>query len=44
MISLATFHDAKHSVVAMSVDETSKKLVTVGQDRLIKVWDVSALL
>lgn len=42
--SLATFHDAKHGVVAMSLDETGKKLVTVGQDRLIKIWDISALL
>ncbi|KAF2895392.1 hypothetical protein ILUMI_10787 [Ignelater luminosus] len=41
--SLATFHDAKHSVVAMEVDETRKRLITVGQDRLIKVWDISAL-
>ncbi|CAG9814141.1 unnamed protein product [Phaedon cochleariae] len=42
--SLATFHDAKHNVVAMSVDETSKRIVTVGQDRMIKVWDITALL
>ncbi|XP_060517053.1 WD repeat and FYVE domain-containing protein 2 [Cylas formicarius] len=42
--SLATFHDAKHSILAMSVDETTKKLATVGQDRVIKIWDVSVLL
>lgn len=42
--SLATFHDAKHSVVAMNLDETRKKLITVGQDRVIKIWDISALL
>ncbi|XP_019759587.1 WD repeat and FYVE domain-containing protein 2 isoform X2 [Dendroctonus ponderosae] len=42
--SLATFHDAKHCILSMDVDETSKKLVTVGQDRVIKIWDISALL
>ncbi|KAF5303192.1 hypothetical protein FQA39_LY10105 [Lamprigera yunnana] len=42
-LSMATFHDAKHSVVAMEVDETRKRLITVGQDRLIKVWDISEL-
>ncbi|XP_066253897.1 WD repeat and FYVE domain-containing protein 2 [Euwallacea similis] len=42
--SMATFHDAKHSVLAMDVDETAKKLITVGQDRVIKIWDISALL
>jgi hypothetical protein len=41
---MATFHDAKHSIVFMDLDETRKQLLTVGQDRLIKVWDVSALL
>lgn len=40
---MATFHDAKHSVVAIEVDETRKRLITVGQDRLIKIWDISAL-
>lgn len=42
--SLATFHDVKHSVIAMNLDETRKKLITVGQDRVIKIWDISALL
>lgn len=42
--SLATFHDAKHAVVFMTVDESTKKLITIGQDRLIKIWDISALL
>ncbi|KAJ4445130.1 hypothetical protein ANN_06931, partial [Periplaneta americana] len=41
---MATFHDAKHSIVFMDLDEPRKRLLTVGQDRLIKVWDVSALL
>lgn len=42
--SLATFHDAKHCIVYMDLDELRKRLMTVGQDRVIKVWDVSALL
>ncbi|XP_019865100.1 WD repeat and FYVE domain-containing protein 2 [Aethina tumida] len=42
--SLATFHDVKHAVVAMDLDEPSKKLITVGQDRLIKIWDISSLI
>nr|CAD7594134.1 unnamed protein product [Timema genevievae] len=41
---MAVFHDAKHSVVFMSLDEARQRLLTVGQDRLIKVWDISALL
>lgn len=41
---LATFHDTKHSIVHMDVDESRKRLLTVGQDRLVKVWDISALL
>lgn len=41
---LATFHDTKHCIVGMDLDEPRKRLLTVGQDRLIKVWDVSALL
>ncbi|KAJ9583262.1 hypothetical protein L9F63_022395 [Diploptera punctata] len=41
---MATFHDAKHSIVYMDLDEPRRRLLTVGQDRLIKVWDVSALL
>ncbi|XP_044726512.1 WD repeat and FYVE domain-containing protein 2 [Chrysoperla carnea] len=41
--SRATFHDVKHPVVAMHLDEARKRILTVGQDRLIKVWDISAL-
>lgn len=41
--SLATINDVKHSVVAMDLDETRKKMITVGQDRVIKIWDISAL-
>lgn len=42
--SRATFHDVKHAVVAMHLDEPRKRILTVGQDRLIKVWDISALV
>ncbi|KAL9876419.1 WD repeat and FYVE domain-containing protein 2-like isoform 2-T4 [Glossina fuscipes fuscipes] len=35
--SLASFHDVKHSIVFMDLDEGRKRLFTVGQDRVIKV-------
>ncbi|UYV79634.1 WDFY2 [Cordylochernes scorpioides] len=35
--SLATFHDARHPVVYMDLDETQQHLITVGTDRVIKV-------
>lgn len=41
--SLATFLDVKHSVVAIDVDEEKKRILTVGQDRIIKIWDLSNL-
>lgn len=41
--SLATFHDAKHSIVSMDLDEERKRLLTVGQDRIIKIWDLSSI-
>ncbi|KAL9925624.1 WD repeat and FYVE domain containing 2 isoform 1-T6 [Glossina fuscipes fuscipes] len=41
--SLASFHDAKHSIVFMDLDEGRKRLLTVGQDRVIKVWDLSTI-
>uniref|UniRef100_T1GHM1 Uncharacterized protein n=1 Tax=Megaselia scalaris TaxID=36166 RepID=T1GHM1_MEGSC len=41
--SLATFHDAKHSIVFMDMDEERKRLLTVGQDRIIKIWDLSPI-
>jgi len=40
---MASFHDAKHSVVGMDLDATRRRLLTIGQDRVIKIWDVSAL-
>lgn len=41
--SLSTFYDAKHSVVSMDMDEDQKKLLTVGHDRVIKIWDLSSI-
>ncbi|XP_077299813.1 WD repeat and FYVE domain containing 2 [Arctopsyche grandis] len=42
--SLATFHDVKHSVVHMFLDESTGRLCTTGHDRVIKLWEVSPLL
>ncbi|CAD7086166.1 unnamed protein product [Hermetia illucens] len=41
--SLASLHDAKHSIVSMDFDERRKRLLTVGQDRIIKIWDLSSI-
>jgi len=43
-VSLATFHEAKHGVLCMSYDEQRRYLLTVGFDRSIKVWDISAVI
>lgn len=42
--SLAVFHEAKHSIVAMDIDEPRKRLLTVGQDHIVKLWDITAVL
>lgn len=42
--SLATFHDAKHPITNMSYDEHRKYLLTIGSDRLIKIWDMSSVI
>lgn len=34
---LATFHDVKHQVLYMNLDQTRKRLLTVGRDRVVKV-------
>lgn len=34
---MATFHDVKHVVLYMHLDERSKTILTVGKDRLLKV-------
>lgn len=41
--SLSTFYDAKHSIVYMDMDEDQKKLLTVGHDRIIKIWDLTSV-
>ncbi|CAF1129666.1 unnamed protein product, partial [Brachionus calyciflorus] len=40
----AQFHDSKHSIIDISYDEKRKHLLTVGFDRVIKVWDMSSIL
>ncbi|XP_013069736.2 WD repeat and FYVE domain-containing protein 2-like isoform X1 [Biomphalaria glabrata] len=40
----ATFHDMKHSIVHMHLDETRKILLTTGKDRVMKLWDMSLVL
>lgn len=42
--SLAMFHEAKHKITFMSYDEVRKYLLTVGVDRVVKIWDMSAIL
>ncbi|KAE8744925.1 hypothetical protein FOCC_FOCC008425 [Frankliniella occidentalis] len=42
--SRAVFMEAKHSIVSMDVDEPQKRLLTVGQDHIVKLWDISAVL
>ncbi|GFR11393.1 WD repeat and FYVE domain-containing protein 2 [Trichonephila clavata] len=43
-VSLASFHEARHSIIHMDLDETRSHLLTVGADKVIKLWDVSSLL
>lgn len=42
--SLATFHEAKQSITDMSFDEYRKYLLTVGIDRVVKIWDMSGII
>lgn len=42
--SHARFHDLKHTIKMMDLDEENKLLVTVGQDRLVKLWSVKDIL
>ncbi|KAJ1520050.1 hypothetical protein ONE63_004279 [Megalurothrips usitatus] len=42
--SQTVFHEAKHVIVAMDVDEPQKRLLTVGQDHIVKIWDISAAM
>lgn len=43
-VSMVTFHDVKHSAIYLHIDESSKTVLTVGKDRLIKIWDASYVL
>ena len=38
----ATFHDSKHQISGVFLEETRRRLLTVGRDRVIKVWDLPA--
>ncbi|XP_059172712.1 WD repeat and FYVE domain-containing protein 2-like isoform X2 [Physella acuta] len=40
----ATFHDLKHSIVHMQLDEARKILLTTGKDRVMKLWDMKLVL
>ncbi|XP_046854021.1 WD repeat and FYVE domain-containing protein 2-like isoform X2 [Xenia sp. Carnegie-2017] len=41
---LALFHNTKQPVIHMSIDLTKGRLVTSGNDRIVKIWDVSSLI
>ncbi|KAK3764121.1 hypothetical protein RRG08_039292 [Elysia crispata] len=40
----ATFHDVKHSIIHMHLDEPRKILLTTGKDRVMKLWDMRDVL
>ncbi|XP_032888684.1 WD repeat and FYVE domain-containing protein 2 isoform X1 [Amblyraja radiata] len=40
----ATFHDSKHHVVHMAFDVTRGWLLTSGNDRVIKLWDMTPVV
>ncbi|XP_072033651.1 WD repeat and FYVE domain-containing protein 2-like [Amphiura filiformis] len=40
---MATFHEAKHAVVYMHIDDVKGQMVTCGVDRVIKLWDISSV-
>ncbi|KAB7505958.1 WD repeat and FYVE domain-containing protein 2 [Armadillidium nasatum] len=42
-LSMAKFQEVKHSVVCLDIDEEAALLLTVGQDRVMKIWDASIL-
>ncbi|XP_067943898.1 WD repeat and FYVE domain-containing protein 2-like [Watersipora subatra] len=41
---LSMTYDAKHKGTGLDVDEQRKRLLTVGSDRIIKVWSIESLL
>ena len=42
--SLALYYDLKHSISCLNYDETNKKIVTVGPDHTLKIWNVKSIL
>ncbi|ELU03889.1 hypothetical protein CAPTEDRAFT_228655 [Capitella teleta] len=43
-VPMATFHDMRHAVLSMHLDVQKKQLLTVGKDRIIRLWDVGNIL
>jgi len=43
-VSLAVCQEAKHSILWLHLDEERGRLLTLGHDRVMKIWDISALL
>ncbi|KAF7232358.1 hypothetical protein EG68_10909 [Paragonimus skrjabini miyazakii] len=41
--SLAILFDARHPIVRLRVEENLKLLLTIGKDRVVKVWDIKSL-
>ncbi|XP_041069089.1 WD repeat and FYVE domain-containing protein 1 [Carcharodon carcharias] len=42
--SLATFHEGKHNIAHMNLDNTRGLMVTCGSDRIVKIWDMSPVV
>ncbi|GAU89035.1 hypothetical protein RvY_01633 [Ramazzottius varieornatus] len=42
--SKAVLNNTMHSITSIDVDETRKHMLTVGQDKVIKIWNVKNLL
>ena len=43
-VSLAVSQEAKHSILWLHLDEDRGRLLTLGYDRILKIWDLSSLL
>ncbi|CEF59586.1 FYVE zinc finger domain and WD40 repeat and Zinc finger, FYVE/PHD-type domain and Zinc finger,RING/FYVE/PHD-type domain and WD40/YVTN repeat-like-containing domain and Zinc finger,FYVE-related domain and WD40-repeat-containing domain-containing protein [Strongyloides ratti] len=41
---LAVSNDLKYGIISMHIHEGKKKMVTVGYDRVIMIWDISSLI
>lgn len=42
--SLATFHEGKHNIVHMNLDSARGLMVTCGNDRIVKIWDMTPVI